>query len=165
MTSFHDEAAKKLKSTTNELIWHYGAKRVEVRSAKTQAVIGFAAGEQVELPSVQAEIKTSFISLIFTPLDNQALADSRHILITAMARDKQTGTEFNSDWSKLLTVGGPPILLEPVEATLHLSGSIPASVRPLDGYGLPTGENVPIASDGSFAIDGRYQAYYYEVKR
>ncbi len=83
LTSFHDEGAKKLTSTTNQLIWHYGTRRVEVRSAKTQAVIGFAAGKRVELPSVQAEIKTPFVSLIFTPLDNEPLADSRHILITA----------------------------------------------------------------------------------
>ena len=165
LTPFHDEAAKSLRSTTNELLWRYGDRRVEVRSEKTQAVIGFAGGEPVELPGVQAEIKTPFISLIFTPLDNERLADSRHILITAMARDKQTGSEFNADWSKLLKVGGPPLLLEPVEATLLLSGSAPVSVRPLDGYGLPTGESVPIASDSSFAIDGRYRAYYYEVKR
>ena len=52
-----------------------------------------------------------------------------------------------------------------MEATLLLSGSVPASVTPLDGYGIPTEMSVPIGADGSFAIDGRYQAYYYEVKR
>jgi hypothetical protein len=55
--------------------------------------------------------------------------------------------------------------MEPVEARLLLAGSVPADVRPLDGYGLPTGVSVPTAADGSFTIDGRYQAYYYEVKR
>jgi hypothetical protein len=103
--------------------------------------------------------------MIFTPLDNQPLADSRHILITALARDKQSGSEYNADWSRLITVGGPPILLEPVEATLKLAGSIPTSVRPLDGYGLPTGQAVDVEADGTFRIDGRYRAYYYEVKR
>lgn len=165
LTPFHDEADKSLTSTTGELLWRYGDRRLEVRSDKTQAVIGFAAGEPVKLPGVRAEIKTPFVSLIFTPLDNQPLVDSRHVLITALARDKQTGAEFNSDWSKLLTVGGPPLLLEPVEATLLLSGSAPASVKPLDGYGHPTDDSVSIGADGSFAIDGRYQAYYYEVHR
>ena len=69
-----------------------------------------------------------------------------------MARDKQTGAEFNADWSKLLQVGGPPLLLEPVEATLLLSGSVPASVTPLDGYGVPTEMSVPIAADGKDQI-------------
>ncbi|MCP4784150.1 MAG: hypothetical protein GY903_25610 [Fuerstiella sp.] len=165
LTPFHDEAAKSLRSTTNELLWRYGDRCVEVRSDRTQAVIGFTGGERVDLPGVKAKIRTPFVSLIFTPLDNEPLVDSRQILITAMARDKQTGTQFNADWSKLLTVGGPPLLLEPVEATLFLSGSAPTSVKPLDGYGIPTGESVSIASDGSFAIDGRYQTYYYEVKR
>ncbi len=165
LAPYHDRAAKVLKSTTNELQWRYGDRRVEVRSEKTQAIIGFVGGQPVKLPSVQAAIKTPFVSLIFTPLDNEPLADSRRILITALARDKQTGAEFNADWSKLLQVGGPPLLMEPVEATLLLSGSIPASVKPLDGYGIPTEQSVPIGADGSFAIDGRYQAYYYEVKR
>ncbi|MDP7017639.1 MAG: hypothetical protein QGG36_17680 [Pirellulaceae bacterium] len=165
LTPFHDKAAQSLQSNTSELLWRYGDRRVEVRSEKTQGVIGFTGSEPIALPSVRAEIKTPFVSLIFTPLDNAPLADSRHILITAMARDKQTGSEFNSDWSKLINVGGPPLLLEPVEATLLLSGSAPTSVRPLDGYGLPMSASVPIASDGRFTIDGRYRAYYYEIKR
>lgn len=103
--------------------------------------------------------------MIFTPLDDKPLADSRQILITAMARDKQTGAEFNADWSKLVQVGGPPLLMEPVEAALLLAGSIPTSVTPLDGYGMATGATVPIESDGRFTIDGRYEAYYYEIKR
>jgi hypothetical protein len=165
ISPFHSEREMTLRSTTGQLLWDYGAKRVEIRSDKTQAVIGFASGTTVRLPAVRARIETPFVSLIFTPLDNQALERSRRILITAMARDRQTGSEFNADWSELKTVGGPPILLEPVEATLKLSGPTPTSVQPLDGYGLPSGEKLKLEADGSFVIDGRHRAYYYEVKR
>jgi hypothetical protein len=165
LTSFHDERGRILKSTTGQLLWDYGARCVEVRSEKTQAVIGFAAGRIIKLPHVQVTSKTPFVSLIFTALDNQPLCDSRHILITAMARDKQAGSEYNADWSELITVGGPPLLLEPVEASLTIAGAKPQVVRPLDGYGLPTGQTVELEPDGTFRIDGRHQAYYYEVKR
>ena len=65
----------------------------------------------------------------------------------------------------LESVGTAPLLLEPVQATLRIDGPAPASVRPLDPWGVPTGETVPLADDGSFHIDGRYRAYYYEVRR
>jgi hypothetical protein len=35
------------------------------------------------------------VSLLFTPLDDEALEKSGHILITAMARDRQTDAEIN----------------------------------------------------------------------
>src|SRR5690606_10214537 len=92
---FHDASAKTLRSTTGELLWNYGERRVEVRSDKTQAVIGFASGAAIELPDVHVNVDTPFVSLIFTPLDNAPLEQSRQILITALARDKQTGSQFS----------------------------------------------------------------------
>jgi hypothetical protein len=165
LTPYLDRDARTLTSTTGQLVWDHGRRRVEVRSQKTQAVIGFTAGGTIQLPSVRAEIKTPFVSLIFTPLDDVPLVDSRKILITAMARDKQSGAEFDADWARLRQVGGPPLLMEPVQATILLAGSAPASVQPLDGHGLPIGQAIPVAGDGSFSIDGRHQAYYYAVQR
>jgi hypothetical protein len=52
-----------------------------------------------------------------------------------------------------------------VQATIKLRGASPKKVRALDHYGVPTEQPVPIGSDGSVAIDGRYRAYYYEVTR
>ena len=82
-----------------------------------------------------------------------------------MARDKQTGTEYNADMSRLLQVGGPPLLMEPVQATIKLKGSRPRSVRPCDLYGVPQSKQLEIHPDGSFDIDGRARTYYYEVRR
>ena len=82
-----------------------------------------------------------------------------------MARDKQTGSQYNEDWSRLIQVGGPPLLMEPVQATLRLKGGPPQLVRPLDVYGVPKRQPIEVDSNGSFTIDGTYRAYYYEVKR
>ena len=82
-----------------------------------------------------------------------------------MARDKQTGTQYNADFSQLVKIGGPPLLMEPVQATIMLKGSRPSSVRPCDFYGVPRAEQIEIFSDGSFKIDGRSRTYYYEVRR
>ena len=105
------------------------------------------------------------MSLLFTPLDNQPLADSKHILITAMARDKQTGAEYSTDGTQLKTIGGPPLLMEPVQADIHFDGAKPERINVLDVYGVPTGKTVPTEPSGEFHIDGRYRTYYYEVQR
>ena len=81
------------------------------------------------------------------------------------ARDKQTGSQFNDDWSQLITMGGPPLLMEPVQATLAFRGDRLTTVRPLDFNGVPKSESIATSADGSFRIDGRFQTYYYEVRR
>ena len=162
---YWDANKKVLTSTTGDLVWHYGERFVEVRTPKTQAVIGFASGRKIDLPGVSVNLKTPFVSLIFSPLDNEDLERSNHILITAMARDKQTGSVYNADWSGLTQVGGPPLLMEPVQCSIKFKGSSVSQVRPLDVYGVPKKQSVKLQPDGSFKIDGTYQTYYYEVKR
>ncbi len=162
---YWDKRAKTVRSMTDELWWDYGRERVLLRAAKSQAIVGRAAGETISLPAVTANVKTPFVSLIVTSLDDRPLAESRHVLITALARDKQTGATYSDDGKKLLALGGPPLLLEPVEATLSLAGDRPREVRPLDIYGVPKSESIPIDPSGSFTIGGRYRTYYYEVRR
>jgi hypothetical protein len=165
LESLVDERAKTITSTTGELVWHYGTRRFEIRSAKTQGVVGFVGGETIVLPAVEAKVTTPFVSLIFTPLDDVPLTQSRRILITVMARDKQTGSEFSEDWSELTAIGGPPLLMEPVQATIRFVGDRPTHVRPLDLYGVPREQSLEVTGNGEFVIDGKSETWYYEVTR
>ncbi|HZJ15958.1 MAG TPA: hypothetical protein VFD27_12975 [Chthoniobacteraceae bacterium] len=164
-SKYWDTQNKIVKSATSELVWDYGRQLITVQTPKTQAIIGRPGDQAVRLPGVSASFKTPFVSVIFTPLDDLPLAQSIHILITALAQDKQTGTRYNADGTLLEATGTAPLLLEPVQAVLKFTGAKPAQVNALDHYGVPTGKSVPISADGSIAIDGTYQAYYYEVKR
>ena len=165
LSAFWDRGAKKIRSNTGQLTWDYGSKVVTVHSEKTQGVIGFAGGCTYDLPGVIVQVgQTPFISLLFTPLDNQPLIESGHILITAMAQDKQYGTVYNEDGTELLETGGPPLLLEPVQATITFKGEPLTSVKVVDVYGVPTAQQLE-RTGNTFAIDGRYATYYYEVKR
>ncbi|MCA9266471.1 MAG: hypothetical protein KDA60_21575, partial [Planctomycetales bacterium] len=150
LARFHAPESKTIQSITGQLLWRYGDRIVEVRSPQTQAVIGFAGGQSIELPDVTVDVETPFVSLIFTPLDNAKLGESNHVLITAMARDKQTGSEFNEDWSELLVEGGPPLLMEPVQARIRFRTWRPVEVRPLDFYGTPKATRLKVDADGSF---------------
>jgi hypothetical protein len=161
---YWDQAAKVVRSITGQLTWDYGRRVVTVQTDKTQAVIGFAGGGDYDLPGVDVKVTTPFVSLIFTPLDDKPLVESAHILVTAMAQDRQTGARYNADGTELLDAGAPPLLMQPVQATLTFKGAPITSVKVVDIYGVPTAKDV--AHEGNtVTIDGRYATYYYEVKR
>ncbi len=162
---YWDRDAKVVRSATGQLVWDYGRGVVQLRSEKTQAVIGRAGGQAFDLPGATVEVDTPFVSILLTPLDNRPLADSARVLVTAMARDKQTGTEYADGGEKLVNFGAPPLLMEPVQATLRLKGAAPEAVNVLDPYGVPTGRTVEPAPDGSLRIDGTHRTYYYEIRR
>ena len=161
---YWDKSAKTVKSNTGELFWDYGQRVVVVTADKTHAIIGFPGDEVHDLPGLSARIKTEFVSLIFTALDDEALIESKHILVTAMARDKQFGSRYSDDGSKLLHAGSPPLMLEPVEASIILKGGAIKSIRAVDIYGVPTDRELT-HDDNQFVIDGRYGCYYYEIRR
>ncbi len=165
LSAYWDRQGQMIMSNTGQLTWDYGNKVVTVRSEKTQGVIGFAGGSVFDLPAVTVEVgPTPFVSLLFTPLDNRPLIESAHILITAMARDKQYGTVYNEDGTKLIETGGPPLLLEPVQATLVFKGAAIASAKVVDVHGVPVDPQIE-RTGNTFMIDGRYASYYFEVKR
>ena len=161
---YWDQAARTITSVTGELTWDYGRKLVTLHGEKTQAVIGWTGGMAVDLPGVQVATTTPFVSLIFTPLDDLPLVDSEHILVTALARDAPWGAEYSPDGSQLLKLGGPPLLLEPVEATLSFKGASVTSARVVDLHGVPTAVDVQ-RNGNAVTIDGRYATYYYEIKK
>ncbi len=165
LSQWWDQTAKTVVSRTGQLTWDYGNRVVLLHSEKTQGVIGYAGGGTYDLGGVTVEVgETPFVSLIFTPLDNRPLIESEQILITAMARDKQYGTVYNEDGTELLETGGPPLYLEPVQATLTFAGAPVTSARVVDVYGLPADAQIP-RSGNTITIDGRYATYYYEVRR
>ncbi|HYE97653.1 MAG TPA: hypothetical protein VEJ18_02030, partial [Planctomycetota bacterium] len=159
-----DREKKIVRSATGELAWDYGRRVVTLTAARSQAVVGFAGGSSVDLPAARIDVKTPFVSVILTSLDDRPLPESKHILVTAMAQDRQAGTEYGEDFKTLVKAGGPPLYMEPVQATITLKGAPPSEVRSVDLYGVPTAVKLPV-SGGAFAIDGRYRAYYYQIKR
>lgn len=164
-TASWDTTAQVIRSTTGELLWDYGNRVVSVMTPKTQGVIGWAAGRHYDLPGVGIDVTTPFVSLLLTALDDRPLIDSTHILVTALARDRQWNGLYDATSDNLLQVGGPPLLLEPVQATLTFKGGALGSARVVDIHGVPTATVVPISGGNAITIDGTYETYYYEIRR
>jgi len=68
------------------------------------------------------------------------------------------------DQKTVVDNGRPPILVEPVQAQLHFKNRTVQEVRVLDNDGIPTAATIPIADDGTIALDtGRDRTLYYLV--
>ena len=154
---------RRIESTTGELDWDGGAERILVKAPRTQAAVGRIAGRW-DLPAALLDVRTGFASLILTSLDDLPLQESKRVMVTAMGRDRQTGAEYSEDGTRLVKVGTPPLLLEPVQASLTFKGRRPGRVRALDAWGVPRGEALPVAEDGGVTIDGRWRAWTYLIE-
>jgi hypothetical protein len=80
-----------------------------------------------------------------------------------VARQSNTGFTYFTVDNRVLKNGGPPILLEPVKATVTIAGRKIESVHILDHDGRRTDRTLEV-KDGIFTLDGtKDKAVYYEV--
>jgi hypothetical protein len=154
-----------ITSVTGQLVWDTaGRGYFTVNTAGTKAVVGFAEGKSVALGDVTITVASPYASIFLTALEKGAtLATAKSALLCAVARNCNTGFKYFAIDSKTLDNGKGPILLEPVKATLKISGRRVASVHVLDHDGRRTEKTLPV-ENGQFAIDGaKDRALYYEV--
>lgn len=159
-------AEKVVRSNTGELMWDYRGERgyFTVDTASTKAVVGFAGGKSFTLGDVSVRMDSPFAALFITSLDrNRPIASANSVLVTAIARARNTGMRYTAAGDSLIARGGPPLLMEPVKASISVRRAGSATVHVLDNDGLRTGRTIPVAN-GSFTIDGAaYKTMYYEI--
>jgi hypothetical protein len=154
-----------ITSATKELVWDTaGQGFFTVNTRGTKAVVGFATGKPIDLSGVTFNVASPYASIFLTALDRGAtLRDTRSALLSAVARNCNTGFKYFAVDLKVLENGEAPILLEPVKATVAIHGRPVERVNILDHDGRRTGKTLPVA-DGQFTIDGAQdKALYYEV--
>ena len=166
-TQSWDAEAKTVTANTGQLHWNYGERFFEARSPKTQGVVGFAGGQTLTLPDVTITMETDYASLLVTALDNRPISESHKVLVTAVARERWTGSDLErKDGStiELKALGGPPMLMQPVQATLAFNAPFD-SAKALNSQGQEVDRALPVEGDGSYRIDGRYTTLYYLFER
>jgi hypothetical protein len=154
-----------IKSVTGQLAWDTsGQGCFTVNTPGTKAVVGFAGGQEQTLGDVKIRLDSEFASLFLTALESgKDLADGKRALLTVVARQSNTGFSYFTPDNRVLKNGGPPMLLEPVKATVTIAGRPIEAVNVLDHDGRRTGRTLAV-SDGRFTLDGaKDKALYYEV--
>jgi hypothetical protein len=166
LTRYLDLQKKEIRSATGELYWNYGRGHVTANTPRTQAAVGFLAGVPVKLGDCEIRTDNHCASILVTSWDGQPLRQSKHVLITAVGRSRNTDMAYSRGGQRLLAIGKPPVLLEGVRGTVTFRRTGPCTVMALSPYGYKTDDVLAAAGDGKITIglDGRHRAAYYDVR-
>lgn len=146
-------------STTGELKWTPVEDSREIggyftiNTKATKAFVGFAPGNQsFDLgDGYDIEPEKGFCVVYLTAKeDDENLAEAKEIVITAMARARNTGMKFNEEGNVVLDPGTAPIVFEPVKAKISVPFSGNLLVLDHDGAEIRAERTI----SESLTIDG-----------
>lgn len=160
-----DTAKKVVHSNTGQLLWDYSDKGFfTINSPGTKGIVGFSGGKTYHLNELSLQTHNSFAVILISSMDkNRNINTSKRVLVTTIARARNTGMELNTDTTRLLKVGSAPILLEAVQVALTNRRKGRPKVFVLDHSGNRTDIQVPVVK-GKVFLDGRkYKTLYYEI--
>lgn len=146
-------------STTRQLRWTPAPQGettggyYTVDTPRTKAFVGFApGGKSFKLGDVTITPAKGYSVIQITAKDKNAtsISEAKELVVVAMARGRNTGSQLNPEGNCLLEKGNGPILMEPVQAEIKLSAR--GTLLVLDHDGCEQGVERPVS--GSFSIDG-----------
>lgn len=101
--------------------------------------------ERARLKNMAVTTQTPFCAVTLGALDERPVAESGKLLLTAAARMANTGMEWDAAHTTLTKWGEAPTRIEPVKATVTLTGLAGArqvTATPLTGAGAATPEKI-----------------------
>jgi hypothetical protein len=152
-------------SRTGQLQWNRkDGGYFTIHTKGTIGIVGFLPDKEHHFSQLSLKTTKGFAVVFVSGLEkSKGLAGSKSLLVTTIARARNTGMQYNRDKTELLAVGEAPVLLEPVKVALHLKGVKAYRVHVLDHDGNRTGQTVPVQK-GRAVLDSRqYKTIYYEV--
>lgn len=154
-----------LLASTGQLAWyrdHDGY--VTIDSPGTIGLCGFVGGVTATLKGGTLTCATPYASILVTAREPGAtLATAKTALLSAVARESNTGFRYSLIDHAILDNGKDPILLEPVHLTVRLARPV-ATCTVLDQDGRTTAHTLAPAADGTITIDeAADRTWYYEL--
>ncbi len=130
-------ADKRILSQTGEMLWDY-AKRDEshftINTPGTKAFVGFPPQRSIELGDVQITVHNRYATIILTSLEQDTqIHNASHLLLTCMARSRNSGMQYNASETTLEKTGAAPIIMEPVLADIVIPDAQHITVLDHDG--------------------------------
>ncbi len=136
LAEYVDRDRKVIRSATGELVWDYGEGLVTIDTPRTQGAAGFLekAG-RIDLADVAIESDNEFGAIVVTSLDSEPIASSKKLLVQAMTEEKPHG--WRAEGGKIVALGGYPMLVREIEASIVLRGAGSHTAKALDPHGYP----------------------------
>lgn len=167
LSAYRDTINHTIKSSTGQLEWHYPDNGYfTINSEGTKGVVGFLPKQTIQLGNWSIRSDNKFAVILATSLDkNKNLKETDRILVTTVARGKNTGMKYTENGDYLQKTGDKPLLLEPVNLTLGLPENINYQVEVLDQDGQETGK-ILSTKNGKITLNGgKHKTIYYLLER
>lgn len=162
------EADGEILSDTKELYRSWDKKIGWIDSERTKAIYGFVGTvPAIELDGVKFKIETDFATIAMSSLTDKPMNLSDNILLTTVGRSKNTDMKFNEEYNLMLDVGKPPILVEVIEAEIHLKTEISTlKVWAVNAEGFYAGAIPSVYEDGTlkFSLGKECVSMYYLIQ-
>lgn len=134
-----------LVSDTGELTWRFGEKKsglVAVDTPRTQALVGFVGTGELATAHLAVRVEPGFCAVTLSSMEDRPVAEAGRLLLTATAREANSGMAWNEKRTSLTDWGKAPTRIEPVRGVVRLRklGEAKAvTAQALDGAGRPLG--------------------------
>ena len=126
-------------------------------------MVGFAQDKRVRLGDYTFTARSPYVSIFLTSLEKaKDLSQTKSALLTAVARNSNSGFKVLTIDNRTLDNGKAPILLEPVKAGIACGRDI-AAVNILDQDGQRTGRTLPVEKNSFEINSAQEKTIYYEV--
>ena len=166
LTKYIDLKKKEIRSQTGQLLWNYDTGYVTANAPLTQAVTGFVTNLPMVLDDCTILTSNEIATIYVTSWDGKPLKESKHILITALGRNRNPDMVYSRGGQHLISRGDTgPVLQEGIKGTVTLNRTGAVTVTALSPAGYKTVDVTPTIQDGKIVIplDGTNKAVYYDV--
>jgi hypothetical protein len=166
-SAWWDTISKTISSNTKELQWSYNENNYfTVNTSGTKAVVGFLPKEKITLGDWSFTSDNKFAVILVTSMNpDKNLADADKILVTTVARARNTGMEYNEAGDTLISEGTKPLLMEPVNVSLEFPNAGEYKIEVLDHDGLSTGKFVKTQANGVKINGSEYKSIWYIIEK
>jgi hypothetical protein len=147
--------------------WDPGIGRLTIDTPYTVALAGRSAGRPARLGTITIDSDTPTATVAVSSLGAETIGSARRLLVSAIARVEPTGHTYADPCRTAPGFpGGPPLLLEPVEARVIWKHRGTIKAYALDSAGKRIGEmKIDSLPDGQrLTLDGREPGIHWELE-
>lgn len=166
LSPFLDSLSRSLISVTGELSWNVDRGYFAVNTPGSKGLVGFLPDSARTLGRWTVQSPNDFAVILLTSLQaGKSLDEADSLLLTTVARARNTGMVYSDSGDELEATGTSPLLLEPVDLNLGLPGGEHFDLCILDHDGRVTDARFAV-TEGRLELRGsQTKSLYYLLLR
>jgi hypothetical protein len=153
---FHDSINGIYRAQSDQLFWNYKQGQLAIITPRTQGFVGTQqSGDSIKTFStkfMQANVKNTKASVLFTSADGKMLKNSERIYLVAAGPSKMSGVRYNKSRTALTLLGDLPILTQALQGDLSIQAEGQWRITWLASDGSAVQSETLSAKEGSLHI-------------